>query len=147
MDLKNLNFFQMSDEKMRWLAQRQSVLAQNIANANTPDYMPSDLKPLKFKDFVGETKHVPLVRTNEAHRVRSSRSTVIAKTNSAHLSPLPEGVAETTQRRPFETSIDENGVVLEEQMATVDATRSDFDRVTTLFQKNVGLINVALGKK
>ena len=48
MDLQNLTLFQMSEEKMRWLAQRQSVLSENIANANTPDYMPSDLKPLKF---------------------------------------------------------------------------------------------------
>ena len=59
MDLQNLSLYQMSEEKMRWLAQRQSVLSQNIANANTPNYMPSDVEPLKFKEFVGESKHDP----------------------------------------------------------------------------------------
>lgn len=145
MDLQNLALFQMSEEKMRWLAQRQSVLSENIANANTPDYMPSDLKPLKFREFVGESRHVPLTRTNEAHRTRASRETALVKTNPAHMSPVADGRAkENIVRRPFETTIDKNGVVLEEQMAKVDETRGDHDRVTTLFRKNVSLINMAL---
>ena len=147
MDLKNLNFFQMSDLKMRWLAQRQSVLAQNVANADTPDYMPSDLKPLKFREFVGESKHVQMVRTNPMHRSRASGETTIVKTNPAHMSPTPDGAAREEPHRPFETSIDKNGVILEEQMAKVDATRSEYDRVTALFQKNVNLIGIALNKK
>ncbi len=148
MDLQNLTLFQMSDEKMRWLAQRQSVLAENIANSNTPDYMPSDLKPLKFRDFVGESRHVPLMRTHESHRSRASRETALVKTNPAHMSPVADGKAkESIVRRPFETTIDKNGVVLEEQMAKVDETRGDHDRVTAVFKKNVALINMALSSK
>ena len=147
MDLQNLSFFQMSGEKMRWLAQRQSVLAKNVANANTPNYMPSDLKPLQFKEFVGESKHVALKRTNPAHRTRSSRLTKIVTTNPAHITAQPDGAGEKTAHRPFETSIDKNGVVIEEQMAKVDQPRADFDKVTALFQKNVNLISLALNKK
>ena len=148
MDLQNLTLYQMSEEKMRWLTQRQSVLAQNIANGDTPNFMPSDVKPLTFKEFVGESKHVPMTRTNPAHRTRTSAETQIVKTNENHLSPIPEGKARVRQtRRPFETSIDKNGVILEEQMAKVDETRTQHEQVTALFKKNASLLGMALGLK
>ena len=146
MDLQNLSLYRMSEEKMRWLAQRQSVLAHNIANADTPDFMPSDLKPLSFKELVGESRHVPMMRTNAAHRTRSSGETQIAKTNVNHLSPVSDGKSRVNEtRRPFETSIDKNGVVLEEQMAKVDETRTQHEQVTALFKKNAALLGTALG--
>ena len=148
MDLQNLTLYKMGEEKMRWLAQRQSVLAHNIANADTPKFMPSDVKPLTFKEFVGETKGVTMTRTNPAHRTRASGETQIVRTNENHLSPLPEGKARVRPtRRPFETSIDKNGVILEEQMAKVDETRTQHEQVTALFKKNASLLGTALGLK
>lgn len=148
MDLQNLTLYQMSEKKMRWLAQRQTVLAHNIANADTPDFMPSDVKPLTFKEFVGESKHVAMMRTDAAHRTRASGETQIVKTNPNHLSPVPEGRARVREtRRPFETSIDKNGVILEEQMAKVDETRAQHEQVTALFKKNAALLGTALGLK
>ena len=148
MDLQNLTLYQMSGEKMRWLAQRQSVLARNIANGDTPNFMPSDLEPITFKEFVGESKHVSMVRTNPAHRARTSGETKIVKTNAAHLSPVADGKVRVREgRHPFETSIDKNGVVLEEQMAKVDETRTQHEQVTALFKKNAALLGTALGLK
>ncbi|MHA1152522.1 MAG: flagellar basal body protein, partial [Alphaproteobacteria bacterium] len=34
---------------MEWLSQRQKVLADNIANADTPNYQPRDLNPSEFQ--------------------------------------------------------------------------------------------------
>ena len=148
MDLQNMTFFKAASTKMRWLAQRQAVIAQNIANADTPNYMPSDLKPLRFSELVDEGNGVSLMRTNPAHRTRGSEDTRLATTNPAHMTPVPEGKAKVAgQRRPFETSIDKNGVILEEQMAKMDMTRGEYDKVVALFQKNVSLINIALNKK
>lgn len=148
MDLQSLTLYQMSEEKMRWLAQRQSVLAQNIANADTPDFMPSDVEPLTFKEFVGESRHVPMTRTNPAHRSRASGETKIAKTDPAHLSPVADGKVRVREtRRPFETSIDKNGIILEEQMAKIDDTRGQHERVAALFKKNAALLGTALGLK
>ena len=147
MDLQNLSLYQMSEEKMRWLAQRQSVLSQNIANANTPDYMPSDVEPLKFKEFVGESKHVPLTRTNPMHRTAASGDAKMVKTDPKHLSPVADGKAKVKEtRRPFETVIDKNGVILEEQWAKIDDTRGQHEQVTALFKKNMALLGTALGK-
>lgn len=146
MDLQNLTLYQMGSEKMRWLAQRQSVLAQNIANADTPKYMPSDLIPLSFKDFLSDDK-TPLVRTNPMHRTLNSEETRVAKTNAMHMSPDADGKAQVREsRRPFETSIDKNGVILDEQWAKVDETRAQHEQISALFKKNMSLIGTALGK-
>ena len=148
MDLQGLTLYQMSEEKIRWLAQRQSVLARNIANGDTPNYMPSDLEPLKFKDMIEDSKHVTMIRTNPAHRTRNSGETRIVKTDLNHLSPIAEGKASVKKgRHPFETSIDKNGVILEEQMAKVDETRTQHEQVTALFKKNAALLGMALGLK
>ena len=34
---------------MAWLSQRQEVLSQNIANADTPGFRPSDLAPMDMR--------------------------------------------------------------------------------------------------
>src|SRR3546814_11092818 len=44
--------FNLLGKRMEWLGQRQKVLAQNIANADTPDYVPHDLKPQEFRRLV-----------------------------------------------------------------------------------------------
>ena len=43
-----LGIFSKLATRMAWLGRRQQVLAQNIANADTPNYKPMDLKPLDF---------------------------------------------------------------------------------------------------
>ncbi|MCQ2966552.1 MAG: flagellar biosynthesis protein FlgB [Alphaproteobacteria bacterium] len=147
MDLQNLSLYQMSEEKMRWLAQRQSVLSQNIANSDTPKYMPSDLQPLKFKEALEEVKGVRLTRTNEMHRTNGSADVKMVKTNPNHLSPLAEGHSKVKEsRHPFETSIDKNGVILDEQFQKIDDTRQQHEQITALFKKNMSMLVTALGK-
>lgn len=36
MDLTNLKLFQMATKRMNWLSKLRQVLAQNIANSDTP---------------------------------------------------------------------------------------------------------------
>jgi flagellar basal-body rod protein FlgB len=40
--LSNLPVVEAMGQKMGWLSKRQRVLSNNIANANTPDFAPSD---------------------------------------------------------------------------------------------------------
>ena len=49
MDLNKLDVFRLTNSKMGWLSERQTVLAQNIANADTPGYKAKDLKGLIFQ--------------------------------------------------------------------------------------------------
>lgn len=42
--------FQMASQRLEWLSARQKVVAENIANANTPSYAGRDVQ--NFEDFL-----------------------------------------------------------------------------------------------
>ena len=48
MDLNNVSVFNLANKNLQYLAERQRVLAENIANANTPGYLPKDVKKPDF---------------------------------------------------------------------------------------------------
>jgi len=53
---------------------------------------------------------------------------------------------ETVVRKPYETTIDGNSVVLEEQMAKENETAVSHRLTTELYKKHLGMIRLALGK-
>lgn len=133
MDLTNTALFVDLKQRLAWLGQRQEVLAENIANADTPGFRPRDLEPFRFQDLVrGEAPNsVSLERTQPAHLGGTGRSA--------------RGFAETMARDPYETSPAGNAVVLEEQMAKVSETQSAHRLMTELYRKHLGLIRLAVG--
>ncbi len=52
MDLGDLTLFKMAMTQMDWVAQRQQVLSQNIANADTLGYQARDVKEPDFKSVL-----------------------------------------------------------------------------------------------
>ena len=50
LNLPDIPIFSILRERMAWLNQRQSVLSENVANADTPGFVARDLKPLDFQD-------------------------------------------------------------------------------------------------
>lgn len=128
-----LDIFKATKNEMDWLAQRQEVLAENIANANTPRYLPKDLKPLSFKELV----------------TGPDRPTVTAAaTNPAHIVPEtgPDPFKAQTQRKTYESTPDGNSVILEEQMAKIGEAGTAYSTATSLFQKYQKMLMTALGK-
>ena len=134
MDLKKLSLFRMMSDRMDWLTQRQHVLSQNVANADTPRYAAQDLKPMDFKDSASRG---------------SSFSMQLATTNAAHIRPTfgdegPHDVVKT--RRPYETAPSGNSVVLEEQLIKVAETASDYQTTTQLYSKYMEMFRIAIGR-
>ena len=130
MDLSKQPLFRMMTERMGFLGQRQKVLAQNIANADTPNYQARDLKPFNFR----------------AQLERESRRVLPAATQAGHLPPVttPETYRSERVRKPYETSVSGNGVVLEEQMGKVASTQIDYQTTAQLYKKYVDMMKVAL---
>ena len=133
MDLKKLPLFDLMARRMSWLAQRQEVLAQNIANANTPDYTPQDLKPMSFGEEMKRLAPVNPERTSELHMA----GTVVRK---------PAPFRSDDQRKRYEVAPDGNSVVVEEQMVKVAETQMDYQLVTNLYRKHVDMIKTAIGR-
>jgi flagellar basal-body rod protein FlgB len=127
---EDLTLLGMARKAMDWVAQRQEVLSENVANADTPAYLPHDLKALNF-DTVLKQAGQPAV-TAEA-------------TDPRHIVPkLVDPNVVLTETKPYESSPDGNAVVLEEQMAKIGDSKAFYDQVTTLFQKNVSLLRTAI---
>lgn len=124
--------------KMKWHQARQGVLAQNIANADTPRYQPRDLKRVNFSSLVAETSQQSIGLTPQ-------------KTNASHLSavaiPIGENSAgfETAKSLDWEVTPDGNGVALEDQMMKVTENQMEYQAATTLYSRSLGLLRLAVG--
>lgn len=125
MDLDKLGLFKLMSKRVGWLTQRQSVLAQNIANANTPGYKPEDLKPFTFRDALKDEGGMEMSRTDASH-LAPTRSTEPDKARR--------------QKDPYETKPDGNAVVLEEQMKKIGDTTNDYDAVLSLYKKQLSML-------
>ena len=127
--------FHLLGARMRWLAQREVVLGQNLANADTPDYAPLDLRE---RDFQRLARGV----------ADASRGMPLRETHSGHLNGQPVakiGLDGREQRQTFEVAPDGNAVVLEEQMAKLSETALAYQTTTNLYQKYLGMVRTALG--
>lgn len=130
MDLGNLGIFKLMSRKMDWLTQRQEVLSQNIANADTPEYKSRDLKAFSFRDALSDGRRLTPVATNASH---------LAGTRGAG------GMAQEQKvRDPYETAPDGNNVVLEDQMMRMSQSSMDYQTITNLYKKQVAMIKSAI---
>ncbi|WP_341704973.1 flagellar basal body protein [Ferrovibrio sp.] len=135
MDLDRIGLLKAITQRMEWLGERQRVLAENVANADTPGYKPRDLKAISFKQLV-------------EGRETSVRPRV---TQAGHLGGLAgragDQWASTRSRDAYEVAPDGNGVSLEQQMMKVAETQADHNLMTSLYRKQVGLLRKALGSR
>src|SRR5258707_9924381 len=69
MDLGNIPLFKAMMSRMSWLTERQQVLAQNVANADTPAFKAKDLKAQTFKEMLAgsSANHLTLAATQPNH--------------------------------------------------------------------------------
>lgn len=131
--LNNLAVFKLMGAKLEYNQQRQGVLAQNVANADTPRYRPRDLASFDFQAALAQV-HEPLapVRTHKAHMAF----------------PIPDTGGPgrmVTGRHPFDTNPDGNAVNIEDQVARVTETAMDYGKVLNLYRKNTTLVRMAIG--
>ena len=123
MDLNNLALFRMVDKQRSYLSERQKVLATNVANANTPNYLPKDIeKP----DFSYELEQV------------SEKKLELTKTNPNHLDfpyqkPSASEFRVYTPKPQNPLSLDGNGVVIEDQLNEISKNKGDYNRMVTIY--------------
>ncbi|MFT5440382.1 MAG: flagellar basal-body rod protein FlgB [Alphaproteobacteria bacterium] len=132
MDLNKLPLFSLMSRRMSWLTERQNVLSQNIANADTPAFKPSDLSKESFR------------RMLEPERPRVS----MGQTNASHIQPMrkPSAFRNTTDTETYGTALAGNAVELEEQLMKVSETQGAYKLATNLYRKHVSMFKAALGR-
>ena len=126
MSIGGLPLFDALKARMSWHHARQKVLAENVANADTPGFRPLDVKPP-----AAATGGLQLSRTAEGH--------------------IPLGGSnpnsDPRQQRRFETTPSGNGVSLEDEMMKIAQNNQDYQLAATLYQKSLGLMKTAIGRR
>ena len=116
-------------QRLQWLTHRQQVLAHNIANADTPQFVPHDLKPFQPTMTAPGPAPVGMITTDPAH-----------------LAGRPVAVRsgeEVESRDVFEATPIGNAVVLEEQLAKLNETAGQHSLASGLYRKYMGLVRTA----
>jgi flagellar basal-body rod protein FlgB len=128
--VSDLPIFSMLRTRLQWHQERQKVLAENVANADTPNFRPRDLTPPDF------TRPLP-----------TGPGVALALTDPAHLSGFGGSTQFGADRKgPFEIRPAGNAVNLEDQMMKVAANQIDYQTAATLYSRGLNLIKTALGR-
>ena len=128
MDPTQIPLFALAEKRLAWTDQRQSVLAANIANVNTPNYRGKDVQSFA-QVLAGVGDLAP------------------AQTQPNHLSgTVPSGAASLVRDPPNATSLDGNSVALDEQLTRIADTETTQNLVTTIWKTYMGMFTTALGK-
>lgn len=125
MDVARTGPVALAEQRLHWLDARQRVLARNIAHADTPGFVPSDLAPFG----AAVARAVAPVRTDPRH---------IA----------PPGGPERARRDPqlAERSPNGNAVSLDREALRVAETDQAHALAMGLHRKYLGLFRAALGR-
>jgi flagellar basal-body rod protein FlgB len=130
MALTDSGIIRLMTNKMAYLGQRQAVLAENVANVSTPGYKAKDLEPFSFEKAMKEASPGIFV-TDARHIIPASMAGVNAATKKA---------------RTYETVPSGNSVEVEQQMMEVSKTAIDYQAVSGLYRKVMGMFRTAIGK-
>jgi len=131
MDLSSIPLLQAIKQRMAWLKERQTLLAENVANADTPGYVPQDLKPLDFRALLsGRETRLALMKTSPSH-MGGSKS---AGQFTSVADPSPE------------RTLSGNAVDLESEMMKVSQNAADHQLVTDIYRKQIGMLKAVLGR-
>jgi flagellar basal-body rod protein FlgB len=135
MNLDAIPLFSMLKGRLSYLSERQRLIAQNVANADTPGYMPRDLKPFTLP-------------AQPASATGSGPSGVaMAQTAAGHMAP-PSASGAPQPFKPqdtadSETTLDGNHVVLEDEMMKMSESRLDYQAAIGFYQQSLNLLRMA----
>lgn len=131
MAVAGLNVLGYLKTKMAWHQDRQSVLAQNVANADSPRYKAQELKqPVFSHNAIRGPAAVQLVATAPGHQGSLPGSPVTGQGRSHSFEVTPEG----------------NSVVLEEEMLKIGQNAMDHQTVAQLYTRSLGILRKAIAR-
>jgi flagellar basal-body rod protein FlgB len=135
MDLPDIPLLSMLRQRMTWLNQRQDVLSQNVANADTPGFLAHDLKPV---DFTQELR-------NAGSTIHNGNVMRVTDPRHISISPSKQTDFDSFESHDVESNPDGNTVSLEMEMIKVSDTQAQFQAASNLYAKAMTLMKTAIG--
>lgn len=120
------SLFALVDQRLAYLGQSQRLLANNIANLDTPGYSPRVALP--FKEMLAGGGALPMFRTNPGD-LAPPHSDTPAATSEAVSARAPDG----------------NAVSLAQQLAAVARVQINQQYAVNIYRSYLGMARTALG--
>lgn len=118
--------------RMQWHQERQKVLAENIANSDTPNFRPRDLvEPTFDRNGASPMGALPMMRTSNTHLTASGGDGIFGSSRNGGYEIRPAG----------------NAVSLEDEMQRSATNQMDFAAATSLYSRSLALLKTAIGKR
>lgn len=130
MIIDGVGLFNMINQRMDYLRVRHSLIAQNVAHADTPGYASKDLKPFKAI-------------------LNGASAPTLAATNNAHLSATRTSgeYREDARYEGWEVSPSENSVLLEEEMIKAADSARDYQTAASVMRKHLTMLRAAMNTR
>ena len=141
MDINGIPLFSMLQNKLSYLAERQKVIAQNVANSSTPGFTPQDLKPFDKQPGAGRSGSA-----GAAVQLAQTEGGALAGAAAAGGGKAKAATFASVASPDSETTLDGNQVVLEEQMIKMSDARTEYDAAVGFYQKALGMLHQAVQK-
>jgi len=139
----DIPLFAMLKSRLGYLSQRQKVIAQNVANADTPDYRPRDLKAYSFQASLASQAAGQPYRGGSV-APSATQGVQMMATSAAHLAPSkPASVWRAPAGADSETTLDGNAVTLEDQMLKMTDARMNYDAAVSFYQKSMAMLKTS----
>ena len=126
---EDLRMVQMASNVARHATVRHRVVAENIANADTPGYRARDVQ--SFANYV-----------NESFTARANRP---EHTGSLHLDPAAMRTKEF-EVRTMQASPNDNSVSLEDEIVKSTETRGQHAMALAVYRKTAEFLKTSLGR-
>ena len=134
-NISDMPLLAMLKQRMSWLSARQNVLAQNVANVDTPGYTARDLKPIDFADILKGATTSPQFAGG------------MSVTDPRHISLTPGHAADFGDfaSPDVEANPSGNSVSLEQEMIRVSDTQAEYQAASNLYAKAISMMKTAIG--
>lgn len=129
MDLSQIPLFTALAKRMAWLTERQTVLAENVANADMPGYQAQDLREPDFRKLLATT----------------SGQATLATTQPGHIQ-VKHDLLDIASQETAATSAGGGKVTVEDEMMKVSQTANDYALVSTVYRANLSMVKTVLGR-
>ncbi|MBN8811259.1 MULTISPECIES: flagellar basal body protein [Sphingomonas] len=124
--------------QMETLSDRQRVIAQNIANSETPGFKARMVEDADFSDLLGSAG---------TGSIRVAKPRVELTAGMKGLGAIqPAGAGIVLDKDISETKPDGNNVTLEDQLLKLGQVQADFTAMTNLYRKQLSMLKTAVGK-
>ena len=125
--MNDTSFFNLASSRLKWLAESQRVVTENVANADTPGF-----KARKTSEFAD------MLKANEAATLKT--------TNAQHLSGASggNGVKVSVDEKTWGESLNGNTVILEQQSIKANEIGENYQLAASLYRKGHDLLRLAV---